>query len=86
MKKIGLEMGLNELGDYLKSEGYSVEVMSESIDSNVSKLNSFDAIVTTDQNTDMLGYSDTETKIPVINASGLTPVEIKSRLDRETSK
>jgi galactitol-specific phosphotransferase system IIB component len=86
MKKIGLEMGLNELGDYLKGEGYSVEVMSESIDSNVSKLNSFDAIVTTDQNTDMLGYSDTETKIPVINASGLTPMEIKSRLDRETSK
>jgi galactitol-specific phosphotransferase system IIB component len=86
MKKIGLEMGLNELGDYLKGEGYSVEVMSESIDSNVSKLNSFDAIVTTDQNTDMLGYSDTETKIPVINASGLTPMEIKSRLDKETSK
>lgn len=86
MKKIGLEMGLNELGDYLKSEGYSVEVMSESIDRNVSKLNSFDAIVTTDQNTDMLGYSDTETKIPVINASGLTPMEIKSRLDSETSK
>lgn len=86
MKKIGLEMGLNELGDYLKSEGYSIEVMSESIDSNVSKLNSLDAIVTTDQNTDMLGYSDTETKIPVINASGLTPQEIKSRLDRETSK
>lgn len=86
MKKIGIETGLNELGDYLKSEGYSVEVMDESIDSNVSKLNRFDAVVTTDQNTDMLGYSDTESKIPVINASGLTPQEIKTRLDREISK
>lgn len=86
MKTIGVEKGLKNVADFLTKEGYSVQILSESIESNSSKLNGVDAIVTADYNTDMLGYSNTETKAPVINASGLTPQEIKNRIDKEINK
>lgn len=81
MKKIGVEVGLTNVADFLKNEGYSVEILSESIDNNIPKLDGLDAIVTSGMNTDMLGISDTETKAPVISANGLTPQEIKSRIE-----
>jgi len=31
----------------------------------------------------MLGISDTETKAPVVNARGLTPEEVKDRLEQQ---
>lgn len=83
MKKIGIEKGLSNIVDYLTSEGYSVEVLSESIDNNIPKLHGLDAIVTAGYNTDMLGISDTETKAPVVNAKGLTPEEVKSRIEQQ---
>lgn len=83
MKKIGIEKGLSNVAGYLIKEGYSVEALSESIDNNISKLSGLDAIVTAGYNTDMLGISDTETKAPVINAKGLTPEEVKSRLEQQ---
>lgn len=82
MRKIGVEKGLSNVVDYLTNEGYTVEVLSESIDNNISKLGSLDAIVTAGYNTDMLGISDTETNAPVINAKGLSPQEVKSILDK----
>lgn len=81
MKKIGVEVGLTNVADFLKNEGFSVEILSESIDNNIPKLDGLDAIVTSGMNTDMLGISDTETKAPVISANGLTPQEIKSRIE-----
>jgi len=86
MRTIAVEKGLSNVADYLSREGYTVEILSESIDNNASRLDRYDAIVTADYNTNMLGISDTETKIPVINASGLTPQEIKSMLDQRANK
>lgn len=83
MKRIGIEKGLSNVADYLTSEGYSVEILSESIDNNIPKLKGLDAIVIAGYNTDMLGISDTETKSPVVNARGLTPEEVKDRLDQQ---
>lgn len=83
MKKVGIEKGLGNIADYLTSEGYSIEVLSESIDNNIPKLRGLDAIVTAGYNTDMLGISDTETKAPVVNAKGLTPEEVKSRIEQQ---
>lgn len=82
MRKIGVEKGLSNVVDYLTDEGYSVEVLSESIDNNIPKLKEFDAIVTAGYNTDMLGISDTETKAPVVNAKGLTPQEVKAQIEQ----
>jgi len=83
MKKVGIEKGLGNIADYLTSEGYSIEVLSESIDNNIPKLRGLDAIVTAGYNTDMLGISDTETKAPVVNAKGLTPEEVKARIEQQ---
>ena len=86
MKKIGVEKGLDNVEEFLTNEGYSVQMLSESIDDNISKLDGLDAIVAAGYNTNMLGYSDTETRAPVVNASGLSPQEVKDMLDRQTSR
>lgn len=86
MKTIAVEKGLSNVVDYLSREGYTVEILSESIDNNTSTLGRYDAIITADYNTDMLGIADTETKVPVINASGLTPEEIKNMIDQRAKK
>ncbi|MEQ8156540.1 MAG: YkuS family protein [Clostridiaceae bacterium] len=86
MKKIGVEKGLSTIAEYLSSEGYSVEILGEDLKSNVSKCDSLDVIVTADYNTDMMGFSDTSTKVPVINASGLTPEEVKNMIQQRTTK
>lgn len=86
MKKIGVEKGLDSIGDYLSSQGYSVETLSEDLKSNVSKCNNLDVIITADYNTNMMGFSDTSTKTPIINASGLTQEEIKQMIDQKTTK
>ena len=83
MKKIGIEKGLSNVAGYLIKSGYTVESLSGSIDENIKKLSGLDAIVTAGYNTDMMGISDTETKAPVINARGLTPEEVKNRLEQE---
>ncbi|NLY86677.1 MAG: YkuS family protein [Tissierellia bacterium] len=81
MRKVGVEKGLSNIADYLTREGYSVEVLSESIDKNIPKLKEVDVIVTAGYNTDMLGISDTATKAPVVNARGLTPEEVKAQIE-----
>ncbi len=86
MQKIGVEKGLSMIADYLSSEGYSVQTLNGDIDNNGSKYENLDAIVTTDYNTDMMGFSDTSTKVPVINASGLTQEEIKTIIQQKTTE
>ncbi|GFZ32940.1 UPF0180 protein [Clostridium zeae] len=86
MKKIGVEQGLSMIADYLSSQGFSVEILGGDLKSNASKCESFDAIVASDLNTDMMGFSDTSTNVPVINASGLTPEEIKNAIQQRTTK
>lgn len=83
MKKIGIEQGLKDIADYLGNQGYSVQVLNESAENSSSKVSGFDAIVTSDYDTNAMGYYDTETKVPVINASGMTAEEVKNMLDRE---
>lgn len=86
MKKIGVEKGLSMIADYLSSQGYSVETLGETFENNISKYGNLDAIVTADYNTDMMGFSDTSTKVPVINASGLTPEEVKKSIDEKITR
>lgn len=83
MKKIGIEQGLNDIADYLSNQGYSVQVLNAGAENSSSKVSGFDAIITADYDTNAMGYYDTETKAPVINASGMTAEEVKNMLDRE---
>ncbi len=86
MKKIGVEKGLSTIADYLNAEGYSVEILGEDLQSNVAKCGNLDVIVTADYNTNMMGFSVTSTKVPIINASGLTQEEIKDIIDQKTTR
>lgn len=86
MKKIGVEKGLSNIANYLNAEGYSVEILGEDLESNVTKCKNLDAIVTAGYNTDMMGFSDTSTKVPIINASGLTQEEVKNMIQQKITK
>ncbi|AKA70371.1 MULTISPECIES: YkuS family protein [Clostridium] len=86
MKRIGIEQGLSMIADYLSSKGYSVETLSGNFENNTSKYENLDAIVTADYNTDMMGISDTSTKVPVINASGLTQEEVENMIEQKITR
>ncbi|WPC41128.1 YkuS family protein [Clostridium sp. JS66] len=86
MKKIGVEQGLSRIAEYLSSQGYSVETLSGNFENNTSKYENLDVIVTADYNTDMMGFSDTSTKVPVVNASGLTQEEVKSMIEQKITR
>lgn len=82
MKNIGVQKELSTVRDYLKNNGYSVyEVDTTNITSSTT-LKSFDALVVSGVNDNIMGIDDTVTKIPVINADGLTPSDVKDQLDR----
>jgi len=85
LKKIGVERGLSNIADYLKNEGYSVEILDESIEENSHRLRNLDAIVTAGYNSNMLGISDIRTNAPVVNAKGLTPEEVKAQIEQRLS-
>jgi 4-hydroxy-3-methylbut-2-enyl diphosphate reductase IspH len=86
MKKIGVERGLSMVADYLTNQGYSVQTLGENLENNAQNLDNLDAIIVSDQNSDMMGFSDTTSRVPVINASGLTPEEVRDLVDRKTTK
>lgn len=86
MKAIGVEKGLTNVAQYLESQGYSVQILGENMQSNVVKYDNLDAIVAADYNSDMMGFSDTLTKVPVINASGLSAEEVKKMIDDKITK
>jgi galactitol-specific phosphotransferase system IIB component len=76
--KIAIEPALTNVKDYLAGKGYDVE----SLNSNERfDMNTYDAIVVTGLNTNLLGIHDTETKAVVINADGLTPPEVAKQLE-----
>lgn len=85
MKNIGVQKGLTEVTDYLRNQGYTVKDLGENIQNSSSQWGNLDAIIVADYNNDMMGYSDTSAKIPIINASGLTAEEVKWQLDRQAN-
>ncbi|WP_123053201.1 YkuS family protein [Clostridium sp. JN-1] len=86
MKKIGVEKGLSRIADYLNTEGYSVEILGENLESDALRCKDLDVIVAADYNKDMMGFSDTSTKVPIVNASGLTGEEIKNMIQQKTTE
>lgn len=76
-KIIAIEDGLTNVKQYLQQQGYTVQTIESNSDAD-----QFDAVIVTGLNNNFLGLTDTYTKLPVIEASGLTPQEIHKNLKR----
>lgn len=70
--RIGIEPNLTNVKNYLEDMGCDVSVISN----NQTGYNSFDAIVVTGEDDDVMGIEDTDTDAIIIEASGLTPQEV----------
>lgn len=78
MKRIAVEDSLSNVKDYLQEKGYTVESLEDSRD----RINSFDAVVVSGQNSNFLGIQDTSTKGNVVNAKGLTAKDIHREIQK----
>lgn len=71
--KIGVEDTLGQVKQYLTEKGYEVKSLKENPES-------YDAIVVSGQDKNFLGMHDTATKVPVIDAKGMTSEQVYDRL------
>ncbi|GLC29171.1 YkuS family protein [Clostridium omnivorum] len=81
MKSIGIQKGLNTVKDYLQNSGYQTYEVDTTNKNNPTTLKSFDALIVTGMDDNEMGYDNTSTKIPVVNANGMTPEDVKKFLD-----
>lgn len=81
MKSIGIQKGLNTVKDYLQNSGYQTYEVDTTNKNNSTTLKSFDALIITGMDDNEMGYDNTSTKIPVVNANGMTPEDVKKFLD-----
>ena len=77
--KIAVEQNLTPVVNYLTSQGYSVESMSASDMLNGGK-KGYVAFVISGASENFLSMEERETKISVINASGLSPEDVARRI------
>ena len=82
MKRVAVEKSLSNVKEYLKEQGYTVE----NLENNKDKINSFDAIVVTGQNSNFLGMHDTSTNGTVVYARGLTPEDVHRELQSSINR
>lgn len=77
--KIAVEQNLTPVVNYLTSKGYSVVSMSASDMLNGDKTG-YDAFVISGASENFLSMEDRVTNASVINASGLSPEDVASRI------
>lgn len=80
-KRIAVESQLSNIKEYLKQKGYEVVELKETL-SEKNNLNAYDAIVITGQSRNMLGINDISTKVPVIDATGMSPFDVEESIKR----
>lgn len=80
-KRIAVESQLSNIKEYLKQKGYEVVELKETL-SEKSNLNVYDAIVITGQSRNVLGIDDILAKVPVIDATGMTPFDVEESIKR----
>lgn len=81
-KRIAVESQLSNVKRYLTDRGYDVVNLEQNKDLSKFNINDFDAIVITGQHKNMMGFEDTITKSPVIDATGMTPEDIEMQIRR----
>lgn len=86
MKKIAIERELSNIGNFLKNSGYNVQELDTNMKYNSSELDKFDAVVLSGLSEDVMGFQDTLTSTPIINAEGMTIEQIKEEIDKMTTR
>lgn len=74
-RKIAVEGSLSDVKGLLQSKGYQVEDLN-----NQNNLDSYDAIIITGQDSNVLGMENAVTKSPVIDARGQSAEDIYQQL------
>ena len=74
-RKIAVENGLTPVMEYLSEKGYKVDGIDLSSEYR-KDIDKYDAIVVTGMNKDFLGVHDVVSKVPVIDASGLSAEQV----------
>lgn len=82
MKNIAVEKGLTNIKDYLSQLGYNVSEFDTNHRTDSSYFDQFDCVITAGLDDNMMGIDDTTTKVPMINANGLTEKDVKNLLDQ----
>lgn len=78
-KRIAVESELSNVSEYLENQGYDVLEFQHNV-KDQGQWQNIDAIVTTGIDQNFLSMHEIQTEAPVINASGLSPVEISQIL------
>ncbi len=79
MQKIAVQEGLDRVGRYLSDKGYEVDTIGFDAVTKATQ-NTYDAIVISGMSKDFMGISDTATREPVIDASGMTEEEVYKQI------
>ena len=82
VKNIGIQKELSTIRDYLQNNGYNVYEVDTTNIASSSTLKSFDALIVSGVGDNLMGFDDTSTKIPVINADGMSPEDVRTLLER----
>ncbi len=73
MPRVAIEESLQQIKEYLNSQGYDVVDLKQNV-------KPVDAVIISGQDKDVLGMQDVSVHAPVINARGLTPKEVYEEL------
>lgn len=79
-KMIAVENNLTPISEYLAEKGYKVENIDFGQGEFTKNLDKYDAVVVTGLNENFLGVHDTVTKVPVINAKGMTKEDVYNEI------
>lgn len=82
MKYIAVEKGLRTVTDYLNAQGYNVEEIDPRQRISKDFIDGFDVVVISGMDKDRMGDETTVAKTSIIDASGLTPKDIKDEIER----
>jgi len=80
-----VQKGLSPVIDYLQNVGYKVSEFDLRQKGSKDFLDGFDAIVFTGMNDNIMGMQDTNHNVPVIDARGMTPHQIRQEIEKRMS-
>jgi peptidase E len=81
-KKVAVEKNLNNVRQYFESQGYQVDLFNDSQLDSITEVSNYDAIIVSGGNVDIMGVQDTQTQVPVIDATGQSPQAIFNRINK----